>query len=129
MTTKFLDTKKQIALSELYCRGVSHESKRFWTIFLSAPKAPAQMRKFYFYCRLTVSDLFPPSKKISEKFSALTLSETPIRSWTSAPSGQGRPRKKNSIFLCSERCPKDPAVLKILRVVDLLLGGGQTCNN
>ena len=31
----------KIALSKFYCRGVCHEKKqRFWTIFLSAPKAP-----------------------------------------------------------------------------------------
>ena len=55
MTTKFLD-KIKFALSKFYCRGVSHEKQRFWTTFLSAPKAPPQKRKFDFYCRLAVSD-------------------------------------------------------------------------
>ena len=38
MTTNFSTIK--IALSKFCCRGVSHENKRFWTILLSAPKAP-----------------------------------------------------------------------------------------
>ena len=33
------------------------QKQRFWTIFLSAPKAhPPQKCKFYFYCRLAVSE-------------------------------------------------------------------------
>ena len=37
----------------------SNEKQRFWTIFLSAPKAhPPQNHKFYFYCRLAVSDKY-----------------------------------------------------------------------
>ena len=56
MTTKFLDNKIctfKILLSWLFPR-----KKRFWTILLSAPKAhPPQKRKFYFYCRLAVSEI------------------------------------------------------------------------
>ena len=55
MTTKFFDYK--IGTFEFYCRGISHEKQRFGTIFLSAPTArPPQKRKFYFYCRLAVSE-------------------------------------------------------------------------
>ena len=53
---KILDNKT-LSLSEIYCRDASHENKRFWTIFLSAPKPrPPQKRKVYVYCRLAVSD-------------------------------------------------------------------------
>ena len=55
MTTNFSTIK--FALSKFYCRGVSHEKQRFWTILLSAHKTPPpQKRKLCFYCRLAVSD-------------------------------------------------------------------------
>ena len=54
MTTKSIDNK--IFALKLYCRGVSHEKQRFWTIFLSAPQAPPLKANIYFYCRLAVSD-------------------------------------------------------------------------
>ena len=48
----------KFAISKFYCHGVSHEKKTaFWTILLFAPKAPPlKNRKFYFYCRLAVSE-------------------------------------------------------------------------
>ena len=56
MTTNFSTIK--FALSKFYCRGVSHEKQRFWTICLSAPQSPPpQKGKFYFYRRLAFSDL------------------------------------------------------------------------
>ena len=56
MTTKFLDDKIctfKILLSWRFPRKTA-----FWTIFLSAPHAPSppQNSKFYFYCRLAVSE-------------------------------------------------------------------------
>ena len=52
MTTNFSTIK--FALSKFCCRGISHENKRFWTIFPSAPKAtPPQKRKFYLLLRLS----------------------------------------------------------------------------
>ena len=56
MTTKFLDNKIctfKILLSWRFPRKTA-----FWTIFLSDPKPPPppHNRKFYFYCRLAVSD-------------------------------------------------------------------------
>ena len=48
VTTKVLSTIK-FAPSKLYCRGVSHETKRFWTIFLSTLTAhPPQSANFIF---------------------------------------------------------------------------------
>ena len=56
MTTIFSTIK--CALSKFYCHGVSHEKHRFGRFFLSAPNSPpSQNRKFYFYCRLAVSNL------------------------------------------------------------------------
>ena len=57
MTTNFSTIK--FAISKFYCRDVSHEKKNtaFWTIFLSAPQCPSpQKPKFYFYCRLAISE-------------------------------------------------------------------------
>ena len=66
----------KFAVSKFYCRGISHEDKRFWTIFLYAPKAsPSQKRKFYFYCRLAVS----------EQLWGKTL--TPAKNWGAANGG------------------------------------------
>ena len=55
MTTKFLDNK--FALSEFYCRGVSHGKTAFLDDFPLCPQAPpTQKQNFYFYCRLAVSE-------------------------------------------------------------------------
>ena len=57
MTTKFLENK--ICTFRIYCRGVSHEKQRFWTIFLSAPEAPPpQSKSFIYNCRLAASESF-----------------------------------------------------------------------
>ena len=58
MTTESLDNSIcdfKILLSSRFPR-----IEAFWTIFLSAPNSPPppQNRKFYFYCRLAVSDLW-----------------------------------------------------------------------
>ena len=56
MTTKFLDNK--IALSKLYCRGVSHENSVFGR-FSSLPLGPPPSKaKILFYCRLAVSEIW-----------------------------------------------------------------------
>ena len=64
MTTKFLDNKIctfKILLSRRFPQKLA-----FWTIFLPAPKAPpSQKRKFYFYCRLAVSDIFQGARDIN----------------------------------------------------------------
>ena len=71
-TTNFSTVK--FALSKFYCRGDSHKKKKktaFWTIFLSTPKAPPlKKRKFYFYCRLAVSEKHDSQK---QGFSPWTL--------------------------------------------------------
>ena len=50
----------KFALSKFYCRGVSHEKQHFWTFLDDFPLCPQdpppQKRKFYFYCRLAVSE-------------------------------------------------------------------------
>ena len=58
MTTKMFDNKIS-RLSKFYCRGGSDEKKTFWTIFLSARKAPPPLkhRKFDFDCRLAFSEI------------------------------------------------------------------------
>ena len=66
--------QQKFAHSKFYCRGVSHEMQRFWTIFLSGPKAcPPQKRKFYFYCRLAVSEIFKDPPKYPVKRHRTTL--------------------------------------------------------
>ena len=56
MITKFLDNK--IALSKFYCRGVSHGKQHFGRFSSLPPRpAPLKKRKFYFYCRLDVSEI------------------------------------------------------------------------
>ena len=83
MTTKFLDNK--ICIFKAYCRDVSHEKQRFGR-FSSLPRRPhpPENRKFYFYCRLAVSEF-----RIFFIFSALGRgkgeSEAPKRS----PGGGG----------------------------------------
>ena len=58
MTTKFSDNKICNFKSLLSWRFPQKKKTAFWTIFLSAPKAPPPLknRKFYFYCRLSVSE-------------------------------------------------------------------------
>ena len=57
MTTKSLDNKIYTFKILLSWRFPRKKKQRFWTIFLSAPEAHAlQKRKFYFYCRLAVSE-------------------------------------------------------------------------
>ena len=54
MTAKFLDNKLctfKILLSWRFPR----ENRRFWTIFLSAPKASPLPQENFLYCRLAVS--------------------------------------------------------------------------
>ena len=47
----------KFALSKFYCRGVSHAKQRFGRFSSLPPRPPPpQKRKFYFYCRLAVSD-------------------------------------------------------------------------
>ena len=62
MTTKFLDNKickLKILLSWRFPQ--KKKKQQFWTTFLSAPESPPpQKRKFYFYCRLAVSELREP---------------------------------------------------------------------
>ena len=42
---------------KFYCRGVSHEKQRFGRFSSLPPKPPPlKNRKFYFYCRLAVSE-------------------------------------------------------------------------
>ena len=66
MTTKFLDNiicTFRILLSWRFPRKLA-----FWTIFLSAAKAPPlKKRKCYFYCRLAVSERKKHPKKICIK--------------------------------------------------------------
>ena len=86
MTTKFLRQYNLHFQNSIGPHGVSHENKRFRTIFLSAPKAPppaAKRRKFYFHCRLAFSDFRLGSEKSAQSFLAKSFSET--------PSGHGHP--------------------------------------
>ena len=67
MTTQFLDNKIctfKILLSWRFPRKKKKKTA-FWTSFLSATAAPPPLenRKFYFYCRLAVSEFF--GRKIS----------------------------------------------------------------
>ena len=56
MTTKFLDNNI-FKFSKFYCRGVSHEKQHFGRFSSLPPRPPPRKkRKFYFYCRLAVSD-------------------------------------------------------------------------
>ena len=57
MTTKCLDNKICNFNILLSWRFPGKKKQHFWTIFLSAPiSPPSKKRKFYFYCRLAVSD-------------------------------------------------------------------------
>ena len=57
MTTTFLDNK--ICTFKLLLPWRFPRKTAFWTIFLSAAKAPTHLkkRKCYFYCRLAVSGM------------------------------------------------------------------------
>ena len=60
------------ALSKFYCRGVSHENKRFWSIFLSAPKAvppPPKCENFIFLLS---------SRRLWEFQSEILFSDVPL---------------------------------------------------
>ena len=60
MTTKFLDNKI-CTFKHLLSWRFPQKKSAFWTIFLSAPKAPPlKKRKIYFYCRLAVSEICNP---------------------------------------------------------------------
>ena len=48
MTTEFLDNQI-CTFNFFFCRGVSHKNKRFWTIFLSAPKTPALKSEIFIF--------------------------------------------------------------------------------
>ena len=54
-------TTKCLALSNFYCRGVSHEKQRFGRFSSLPPRPPPPLkeRNFYFYCRLAVSEHQP----------------------------------------------------------------------
>ena len=59
MTTKFLDNKNLHFHQNFIVMALptKNEKQRFWTILLSTPVPnPPEKRKFYFYCRLAVSD-------------------------------------------------------------------------
>ena len=52
----FSETIK-FAISNFYCRGVSHKNSVVDDFPLCPQGPPLKNRKFYFYCRLAVSDL------------------------------------------------------------------------
>ena len=105
----------KISFSKFYCRGVSHEKQRFGTIFLSAPKAPPpQKRKFYFYCRLAVSDV------LQEPESEPCLSFELYKKTKSKPVPKGTVRTGNQIRSSrstreSQPCPSRTCFLIILQ--------------
>ena len=71
MTTKFLDNKIRTFKNLLSWRFPPPPPKKkqcFWTIFLSACNAhPPQKRKFYFYCRLAVSEKRMGARKRTQR--------------------------------------------------------------
>ena len=62
MTTTFLDNKI-CTFKIFYCRGVSHEKQRFWTIVLSAPKASPLKSENYIF--IVVSPSLKQRKNIT----------------------------------------------------------------
>ena len=82
MTTNFFDNT--MCTSTFDCRGVSHEKQHFGR-FSSLPPSPPPLknRKFYFYCRLAVSEpasglILPdiPSVVFSASFGLQRVSST-----------------------------------------------------